>query len=159
VARGTVSSLPYISIPSLNSTSVNRYNPIFVLPMPETTPRFENSKPSSSHITNRPGRATGTGSAGIQSTPKHSAVEPIPIKGFREVSLLKMICSVGCLPPFFDTELKTRPLEEIRRYARRPIVIFPECTTSNGRGMLRFAKVFNQDIPVKGYQVFVMCVR
>ncbi|KAF7776242.1 hypothetical protein Agabi119p4_4635 [Agaricus bisporus var. burnettii] len=136
-----------------------RYNPIFVLPVPETTPRFERSKPSSSHITNRPGRATGTGSAGIHNAPKHSAVDPIPIKGFREVSLLKMIYSVGAIPPYFDANSNARPLKEIRRSARRPIVVFPECTTSNGRGMLRFAKVFNEDIPVKGCQVFVMCVR
>jgi len=50
-------------------------------------------------------------------------------------------------------------LDDLRRKADRPIVIFPECTTSNGRGLLQFANLFHQDTPVKGYRVFLMCVR
>jgi len=51
-------------------------------------------------------------------------------------------------------------LEQIRTSASCPIVIFPECTTSNGRGLLRFADVFvGTSIPVRHYQVFVMCIR
>jgi hypothetical protein len=51
-------------------------------------------------------------------------------------------------------------LEEIRQAADRPIVVFPECTTSNGRGMLRFADVFKDySVPVKRFKVFIMCVR
>jgi hypothetical protein len=41
-------------------------------------------------------------------------------------------------------------------------VVFPECTTSNGRGLLRFADAFKgltSDIPVRGWNVWVMCVR
>ena len=51
-------------------------------------------------------------------------------------------------------------LEEIRRKATRPLIVFPECTTSNGRGLLQFAEVFKgRTVPVKGYKVFVLCVR
>lgn len=50
-------------------------------------------------------------------------------------------------------------LEEIRRQATRPVVVFPECTSSNGRGLLRFAEVFRNTVPIKGYQVYIMSVR
>lgn len=51
-------------------------------------------------------------------------------------------------------------LENIRNSANRPVVVFPECTTSNGRGLLRFAELFKDyQVPVKGFKVFVMCVR
>jgi hypothetical protein len=69
-----------------------------------------------------------------------------------------MIKLVGQVPPF-DISPKKGTLEEIRRTASRPIVVFPECTTSNGRGLLRFADVFHQDVPVEKYQVFIACLR
>jgi len=72
--------------------------------------------------------------------------------------LFKMITLIGHVPPFGISPKKTT-LEEITRTASRPIVVFPECTTSNGRGLLRFADVFHQDVPVKKYQVFIACVR
>jgi hypothetical protein len=51
-------------------------------------------------------------------------------------------------------------LEDIRKSAERPVVVFPECTTSNGRGLLRFARVFEgYNVPVKEWNVFVMCTR
>lgn len=51
-------------------------------------------------------------------------------------------------------------LEDIRQSAERPVVVFPECTTSNGRGLLRFARVFEgYSVPVKKYNVFIMCTR
>jgi len=51
-------------------------------------------------------------------------------------------------------------LEKIRSQADRPVVVFPECTTSNGRGMLRFGEVFQGiKVPVTKFKVFVMCVR
>ncbi|KAF5364219.1 hypothetical protein D9756_000717 [Leucocoprinus leucothites] len=136
-----------------------RCNPVFVLPVPESIPKFEDTVHQPMPVTNRPGRATGTGSANIQSIQKHSAVPVVPIKGFRRVSLLRMICLAGRVPPFFKDESGTSSLDEIRKSAGRPVVVFPECTTSNGRGLLRFANVFNEEVPVKGYQVFIMCVR
>jgi len=70
-----------------------------------------------------------------------------------------MLRATGRVPPY-DSYVLPRTLEEIRQAADGPVVIFPECTTSNGRGMLRFADVFNgYGVPVKGFQVFVMCVR
>lgn len=132
---------------------------MFVLPVPEFLPEFEKSISHSAPITNRPGRATGTGSANIQSPQKHSAVPSIPIKGFRQVSLLHMICLTGRLPPYFTNGSGVRPLDEIRKSVGRPVVVFPECTTSNGRGLLRFASVFHEAVPAKGCQVFVMCIR
>ena len=69
-----------------------------------------------------------------------------------------MITLIGHVPPYKFSSKKST-LEEIRRTASRPIVVFPECTTSNGRGLLRFADVFHQDVPVKNFQVFIACVR
>ncbi|KAJ3573875.1 hypothetical protein NP233_g2151 [Leucocoprinus birnbaumii] len=132
-----------------------RCNPVFILPVPESVLKFEDPTKRSTPITNKPGRATGTGSANIQSPQKHSAVPPVPIRGFRQVSLLQIICLAGRIPPFFS-DSRAYSVEEIRRSAGRPVVVFPECTTSNGRGLLRFANVFKEEVPVKGYQVFII---
>lgn len=72
-----------------------------------------------------------------------------------------MVTRIGHVPPFGLTNSGSTKstLEEIRRTASRPIVVFPECTTSNGRGLLRFADVFHQNVPVKKFQVFILCVR
>lgn len=78
-----------------------------------------------------------------------------------------MLRATGHVPPFYDgtpisgTEVpKGKSLDEIRNGANRPIVVFPECTTSNGRGLLRFADVFlGQAVPTRQYKVFIMCVR
>ncbi|KAJ3537242.1 hypothetical protein NMY22_g5679 [Coprinellus aureogranulatus] len=69
-----------------------------------------------------------------------------------------MITSTGHVPTASGAA-PSSSIEEIRKAATRPIVVFPECTTSNGRGLLRFAKVFQMSVPVKGFNVFVMCVR
>ena len=59
-----------------------------------------------------------------------------------------------------STSAKPETLEEIRSRSDSPVVVFPECTTSNGRALLRFADVFgNVRLPVMQYKVFVMCVR
>ncbi|RDB22460.1 hypothetical protein Hypma_010306 [Hypsizygus marmoreus] len=137
-----------------------RFNPIFVLPVSDTIPASVHSSQTSVPITHTPGRRTGTGSANIQS-PRKVASVPIPIVGFRRVSLLSMIGLTGQVPSFGFSESGSSPstLEDLRKAADRPIVVFPECTTSNGRGLLRFAKVFHQEVPVKNYQIFIMCVR
>ncbi|OBZ76822.1 hypothetical protein A0H81_04004 [Grifola frondosa] len=58
------------------------------------------------------------------------------------------------------TEAQASSLESIRSTATRPVVVLPECTTSNGRGLLRFADVFcDVRVPVMQFKVFVMCVR
>ncbi|KAF8812348.1 hypothetical protein BYT27DRAFT_7132843 [Phlegmacium glaucopus] len=134
-----------------------RFNPIFVLPITDAVPA---SSRLSTPIKRTPGRRTGTGSANIQS-PATATVPRIPIHGFQVVSLLKMITFAGCVTPFdgAGSGSKKNTLEDIRRTASRPIVVFPECTTSNGRGLLRFADVFHQNVPVKKYQVFILCVR
>ncbi|KAJ3511923.1 hypothetical protein NLJ89_g3822 [Agrocybe chaxingu] len=137
-----------------------RFNPIFVIPVPESVPEHPERSRSSTPITPTPGRRTGTGSASIQTT-NRAAVTRIAIRGFQQASVLKMIWITGHTPSF-GNNLSRSPafsLEEIRKKSAKPIVVFPECTTSNGRGLLRFADVFRQNVPVKGYQVFVMCVR
>lgn len=71
-----------------------------------------------------------------------------------------MIRATGNIPLDSSSCTDYVSLEEIRSKANRPIVVFPECTTSNGRGLLRFADVFKGvDVPVTGFSVFVMCVR
>lgn len=65
----------------------------------------------------------------------------------------------GHVPQFPMKRTTSFSLKDIIKRANRPVVVLPECTTSNGRGLLRFSSVFRQRIPVKEYQVFVMCVR
>ncbi|KAJ7781341.1 hypothetical protein B0H16DRAFT_1658949 [Mycena metata] len=117
------------------------------LPSPETQAL------ASEAISHTPGRRTGTGSANISATSR-AVIARVPIVGFCQVSLL-------CTPPFGITKNRGsyKSLDDIRKHAAHPLVVFPECTTSNGRALLRFADVFQQTIPVRGYNVFVMCVR
>ncbi|KAF9247206.1 hypothetical protein BU15DRAFT_84744 [Melanogaster broomeanus] len=88
--------------------------------------------PTSSTSSVSDSRRTGTGSAAIST--------PVPIRGFRPVSFLSMIRATGRTPQATSSD--------IRKSAERPVVVFPECTTSNGRGI---------SVPTKGYNVFVMC--
>jgi len=135
-----------------------RFNPIFVLPVPETLSPTFNPPSLLTSTTHTPGRRTGTGSANIQS-PNKTTTARVPIIGYRQVSLLSIIRLTGQVPPFRAIHGSPRSLENIRKSADRPVVVFPECTTSNGRGLLRFSEVFLRGVPVKDYQVFVMCVR
>jgi len=131
-----------------------RFNPIFVVPVPKSYV----PSPSDSTPKRRTGRQTGTGSADIAST-NQALRRTIPISGFCQVSLLSAISATGRVPPFRDGQ-PSESLESILKRADRPVVVFPECTTSNGRGLLRFASVFgNMRVPVNGRSVFVMCVR
>ncbi|KAF9263502.1 hypothetical protein L218DRAFT_927126 [Marasmius fiardii PR-910] len=135
-----------------------RFNPIFVLPVPETpVPLALDTQ--STPINHTPGRRTGTGSANIASTTR-TATSQIPIIGFRSVSLLTMIRQTGLVPPFPALAgYQPCSLEDIRRTADRPLVVFPECTSSNSRGLLRFADIFKRSVPATQFGVFVMCVR
>jgi hypothetical protein len=130
------------------------FDPIFVLPVSDDPDQQHDRF----HKTRTTGRKTGTGSAAI-SRPRGTISQRGSIVGFRKASLLRMVLSTGNTPlsPSNDNHSS---LEEIRRTANRPVVVFPECTTSNGRGLLKFADVFkDRAVPVKGYKVFVMCVR
>ena len=130
------------------------FDPIFVLPVSSTLVEQHDASP----VTRVTGRKTGTGSAAI-SSPARRASRRGDIIGFRKTSLLRMIMSTGYIP-LDASNGNYSSLEDIRRKATRPVVVFPECTTSNGRGLLRFAEVFKgRAVPVKGYKVFIICVR
>ncbi|KAG1753936.1 uncharacterized protein EDB91DRAFT_1100725 [Suillus paluster] len=119
-----------------------QYNPIFVLPVANAPTALSSTRDASS-ISYTPGRKTGTGSAAISSVNRVLS-SPEVIHGFRQA----------------PSSAPLRSLEDIRRSVRRPVVVFPECTTSNGRGLLRFTDVFNgASVPAKGYDIFLMCVR
>ncbi|KAJ7499014.1 hypothetical protein FB451DRAFT_1203959 [Mycena latifolia] len=133
-----------------------RFNPTYVLPVTETIPSPAASVPTSEAISHTPGRRTGTGSANITAASRAPTAR-IPIVGFRQVSLVSALLSTGRAPPFGVGSYQS--LEDIRRHAGSPVVVFPECTTSNGRALLHFADVFKEKVPVRGYNVFVMCVR
>ncbi|EAU84701.1 hypothetical protein CC1G_00220 [Coprinopsis cinerea okayama7 len=133
-----------------------RFNPIFVVPIPEKDVSFSNAS-GGSPIAYRPGRRTGTGSANINQVSR-TQTQRIPIAGFKKASLWEMIMSTGYAPSPRGSET-VHSLEEIRKSSRRPLVVFPECTSSNARGLLRFADVFKKDVPIKGYNVHVLCVR
>jgi hypothetical protein len=136
----------------------SRFNPIFILPVSEAVASSSTSTPSAT-ITYKPGRRSNTDSASLSQTRTPSS-DRIPIAGFRIVSLLTAILSTGHVPSSLQTGCSCDSLEDIRKKAKRPIVLFPECATSNGRGMLHFADIFRDvDVPVKDYNIFIMCVR
>ncbi|CUA69092.1 hypothetical protein RSOLAG22IIIB_03770 [Rhizoctonia solani] len=136
-----------------------QYDPQFVLPVcaapaPST---MQTSTPAT------PGRRTGTGSAQIAMA---SAARRQQILGFRTASLFEMIFATGHVPPYENaTSTITTTIEDIRAQSDRPLVVFPECTSSNGRALIRFADVFiagkgkHIKHPVKGFKMFIMCAR
>jgi hypothetical protein len=130
------------------------FDPIFVLPVNNEPVQRRDTHPE----TRATGRRTGTGSAAI-SLPTKPVARRGNIAGFREVSLLRIIMGTG-RTPLDGSSGNYSGLEEIRSSANRPLVVFPECTTSNGRGLLKFAELFKDcPVPVKGFKVFVMCIR
>ncbi|SJL01948.1 uncharacterized protein ARMOST_05272 [Armillaria ostoyae] len=136
-----------------------RFNPVFVLPVPASSALTSAPSKSSDPVSRTPGRRTGTGSANV-SVSTRAPRERISIIGFQRLSLLNVLRQSGNVPPYrVGQGLAPQSFEAIRSTSDRPIVVFPECTTSNGRGLIRFCDVFNQNIPVQGWQVFVMCVR
>ena len=136
------------------------FNPTFILSVVDTLD-IPSPAEKSGPLSRTPGRRTGTGSAAISSPASRTPTQRIPIQGFRRVGLLRMLVSTAHLPLVAgSTSAKPETLEEIRSRSDRPVVVFPECTTSNGRALLRFADVFgNVRLPVMQYKVFVMCVR
>lgn len=136
-----------------------QYDPIFVLPVcaaPAASTTASSTPPT-------PGRRTGTGSAQIATS---SAAPRQQILGFRTASFLEMILATGHVPPYGSSATTiTATIEEIRAKSNRPIVVFPECTSSNGRALLRFADVFiagkgkHIKHPVKGFKMYIMCAR
>ncbi|KAG8684225.1 hypothetical protein FRC09_015529 [Ceratobasidium sp. 395] len=136
-----------------------RYNPLFVLPV-----CAQKSQPASTNaVPLTPGRRTGTGSAQIATS---SAAPRQQILGFRTVSFLEVIMATGHVPPYGSSSSTiTTTIEDIRAKANRPLVVFPECTSSNGRALLRFSDVFVAGTgkhikhPVKGFKLYIMCAR
>ncbi|KAF9783036.1 hypothetical protein BJ322DRAFT_1074087 [Thelephora terrestris] len=142
-----------------------RFDPVFVLPV--TEPLQLNSDTSSTPTVQKLGRRTGTGSAAISNSATFASKtrQPTPraqVLGFKVVSIWYILAHTGRVPvrAFGDRE-RYESLEEVRKRALGPVVVFPECTTSNGRGLLRFADVFKHErnVPVKGYKIFLMCIR
>ncbi|OCF74403.1 hypothetical protein I204_04775 [Kwoniella mangroviensis CBS 8886] len=109
-----------------------RHNPTFLLPIFSTAS-------SSTAPTAKTGRHTGTGSASINLS--SSSTQPDLI-GYEPIPLFALLGRTGSLPPTYDLPPTTKyykNLREARRKEGRPVVLFPEGTTSNGREILRFA--------------------
>ena len=145
-------------LPKNNSRQISdRYNPVFALPnfASDTKP----SLPSPGLLKKPIKGAKGTvGDSLSQAGTQRKQAE---LRGFTKVGFLQLASKCGLAPPYVGGDYQS--LEQIRLQARkagRPLVIFPECTTSNGRGMLRFSELFGgEKAPVSGYKVFVMSVR
>ncbi|EPQ59288.1 hypothetical protein GLOTRDRAFT_70590 [Gloeophyllum trabeum ATCC 11539] len=135
-----------------------RFNPIFLIPVASAHP--QTSQPlASSPISHTPGRRTGTGSAAISSPMTRAPVPRVPLTGFRQVSLMTMIKFTGYAPSDdSSTKSAADSLDDILARADRPVVLFPECTTSNGRGLLRFSDVL-LTLKDKQSKLFLMCIR
>lgn len=147
------------SIHASKDSPISSYNPIFVLPVFDPLTVTTPTPGRDGIVSHTPGRRTGTGSANITST--RQASPQGTFRGFRVSSLLEMILLTGRVPPYGSAA--TTPcmkFDDIQKQADRPIVVFPESTTSNGRGLLRFSNVFpNEQVPTKKFGVFIMCVR
>jgi hypothetical protein len=102
-----------------------RHNPVFLLPV--FGPAGEGTAPLT-------GRHTGTGSANISL----SLPQP-PLLGYQPIPLLSMLARTGSLPPTYTVPPRNmyKTLREARRKEMRPVCLFPEGTTSNGRAVLR----------------------
>lgn len=137
---------------------LSRFDPIFVFPVSQAPVVLSSAE--TAPVSYTPGRRTGTGSARV-SLPGTSRASRVSIIGYQDVSLFSAIRMTGNVPMVQRVlpESPPRSLDEIIKAAKRPVVVFPECTTSNGRGLLRFADVFRKTVPVKEWNVFLMCVR
>lgn len=111
--------------------------------------------------TSKTGRRTGTGSAAVQPSTTRAPSAKIPFMGFKRASLLSMIRVTGHTPPYSDEDAlnSAESLQTIAARADRPIVVFAEGTTSNGRGLLRFAEVFGGKLLSNKTRLYLMCVR
>ena len=93
-----------------------------------------------------------------------SASETADFIGFTEASLLKMMNASGKVPPFGKAcEASAMSFEVMRSRALKQgkvLVVLPECTTSNARGLLKFTGIFKGlTLPVTDFGVYIMCAR
>ena len=128
-----------------------RFNPTFLLPVFASLPDAPTSKPKF-------GRATGTGSASITSS---SAARQPPALGYVPYTLFEMLQRTGCLPPVADVPPAGmyKTLKEARRKEGRPVVLFPEATTSNGRALLRIGQGTLADTDIGGEQDGIVWIK
>jgi hypothetical protein len=112
-----------------------RFNPTFLLPI------HESSCPSSGSTT--PLRTT--------------------IKGYAAVNLTTALSLTGHTPSTFSKVIPhtaVYPTIDLARLAcdGRTLVVFPEGTTSNARGLLRLSQgcLADVEVPVRGYNLWVM---
>lgn len=147
--------------PTQTNAPRSSFNPVFVLPVCSTLDISLPSSAPSTPLSRTPGRRTGTGSAAISAPAARAPTARVPLAGFRRVGLLGMLAAAGHLPLVARAASSpAEALEDVRGAADRPVVVFPEGTTSNGRALLRFADVFaGVKVPVTTHRVFVMCVR
>lgn len=128
-----------------------RFNPIFLLPVP-SEPSEEKTQVDTATI---PRRRIVTSPSATRS----SSIQ-IPIKGYERVSLLRMLSLTGNVPPYSSTGSNVQTLDELQAIVTRPLVIFPECTTSNGRAILKFLPTLNlPSASATKFKIFVMSVR
>jgi hypothetical protein len=151
LARSPVTSIHFSRASRVDILQI-RCNPIFVRPILDNE---EGSSDASDTKQASTGRRKPVTQHGTPNIPRPRT----PISKFQELSLLSIISMTGHVPQFPVKRTTSFSLKDIIKRANRPVVVLPECTTSNGRGLLRFSSVFRQRIPVKEYQVFVMGVR
>ncbi|RIA84836.1 hypothetical protein C1645_742030 [Glomus cerebriforme] len=83
----------------------------------------------------------------------------------RPISLWRAIWTTGSYPNLDSpVGIETFTLKELVNYAKtnqsKPIVIFPEGTTSNGRALLRFNPIFKDIlIPINDFKIHIFTVR
>lgn len=146
----------FLGVSALTPSS---FDPVFVFPVPQSAGIGNDAPRASSTISYSPGRRTGTGSANI-SSPARKPMPRVPIHNeFVTVSLLRALRLTGHVPPYNMSAIRPQRIEDIAKSCNRPIVVFPELTTTNGRALARFANVFQTNVPVTSFRLFLMCVR
>ena len=81
--------------------------------------------------------------------------------GYTTVSFINMIRATGYTPPYYglsNSSSSAKDIPSLCRRSKRPLVLFPEFTTSNGRGLLHFSDLENIKGP-HGFNIFIMGVR
>lgn len=127
---------------------MNRFNPVFVLPVVSYS---DSAAFGSSSPVNR--RQDKSLSHRAEST----------LLGYKTVTVFDIVRATGFTPPYngiVSNNATAQSLSSIRSRAKGPVVVFPEYTTSNGRGLLQFVDFQKTEkLTAQGYNTFVMAVR
>lgn len=126
------------------------FNPIFLLPV--VAPSTKKPSPSASSAKPSPARRRNAGASVVTDANERGAAAAAAgtsdqnekrLLGFEKVSLWKAIANAGNAPLVYGQDATGyQDLAQLTKNAQGPLMVFPELTTSNNRGLLRMAPIF-----------------